>query len=276
MTDSETTESADPFVPPVELMFDGTTNADDYRAIGFGFTNEYIFKRGQLKPHERVLDLGCGIGQKARVLKDWLDANGSYEGLDIVPAGIEWCQAAYAAIPNFRFTLEDRLHSSHYNPSGKVSARDYMLPFADEDFDMVFLASVFTHLLPDEFARYISEISRVLKPNGRCIASAFLMNTETRDQVLTNKATIPFVEIDDQHWVWDIDNPSKAVALSEIFCRSTMRACGLRLCDLSYGFWSGQPDLLRAYQDCLIAVKMPPEAGAVENSASETSLEATA
>jgi SAM-dependent methyltransferase len=260
VTDNTTKEEVDRFVPPVELMFDGTTTAEDYRAIGVGFTREYIINRGRLEPQERVLDLGCGIGQKARVLKDWLNANGSYEGLDIVPTGIEWCRAAYAEIPNFRFTLEDRLHSSHYNPSGQVHARDYTLPYKDEDFDMVFLASVFTHLLPDEFARYISEISRVLKPNGRCVASAFLMNASTKEQVRENKAHIPFVEIDNRYWVWDRENPSKAVGLSEFFCRSTMRANRLIPCEISYGFWSGQPDLLRAYQDCIIAVKAPSEA----------------
>lgn len=256
MTGNTAEESDDAFVPPVELMFDGTTSVEDYRAIGFGFTNEYIIKRGRLKPDERVLDLGSGIGQKARVLKDWLNASGSYEGLDIVPTGVEWCRTAYADIPNFRFTLEDHLYSSHYNPTGLVKARDYSLPYEDEDFDMVFLASVFTHLLPDEFARYISEISRVLKPNGRCVASAFLMNPETINCVRASKAHIPFVEIDDRHWVWDTANPSKAVALSESYCRSTMQANNLWPCEVSYGFWSGQPDLLQAYQDCMIALKV--------------------
>lgn len=257
MSNDTTKDESDPFVPPVELMFDGTVNAEDYRAIGVGFTNEYIIKRGQLKPHERVLDLGCGIGQKARVLKDWLNGAGSYEGLDIVPVGIQWCQSAYAAIPNFNFTLEDRLYNSHYNPQGTISASDYSLPYKDEEFDVVFLASVFTHLLPDEFARYASQISRILKPGGRCIASAFLINATTTQLVRDDKGHIPFVEADTRHWVWDRENPSKAVALSEDFFASTMRSNNLRVCEICYGFWSGQPDLLRAFQDCAIALKMP-------------------
>ena len=257
MSNDTTKDQSDPFVPPVELMFDGTINAEDYQSIGMGFTSEYIVKRGRLKPHERVLDLGCGIGQKARVLKDWLNENGSYEGLDIVPTGIEWCQKAYAAIPNFKFTLEDRLYNSHYNSKGTISARDYSLPYEDEDFDLVFLASVFTHLVPDEFARYVSEISRVLKPGGRCVASAFLISDTTRALLQEGRGHIPFVEVDSRHFVWELENPSRAVALSEDFFRSTMRRCNLRICEVCYGFWSGEPDLLRAYQDCAIALKMP-------------------
>ena len=34
-----------------------------------------------------------------------------------------------------------------------------------------------------------------------------------------------------------------------------MRSHNLHVCELIYGYWSGQPDMLNAFQDCLIAVK---------------------
>ena len=115
-------------LPPVELLFDGSSTIQEFISVGDGFTREYLLHRAHLQPNERVLDLGSGNGQKARVLATYLDSRGSYEGLDIVRAGIEWCQLAYPHLPNFRFILADDLHSTHYNPKGRVRAENYRLP----------------------------------------------------------------------------------------------------------------------------------------------------
>jgi ubiquinone/menaquinone biosynthesis C-methylase UbiE len=45
-----------------------------------------------LKPHERVLDLGCGIGRMAVSHPRYLGDRGSYEGLEVFLKGIAWCQ----------------------------------------------------------------------------------------------------------------------------------------------------------------------------------------
>ena len=68
------------------------------------------------------------------------------------------------------------MFSSHYNPTGHYLNSEYRLPFPDGDFGVVFLCSVFTHMLPDGVANYIREISRVLKRGGRCVSSFFLLN----------------------------------------------------------------------------------------------------
>ena len=53
-------------------------------------------------------------------LADWLQ--GRYEGIDVVPRGIEWCrQAITPRYPNFRFQVAD-LYNRHYNPAGRFSA----------------------------------------------------------------------------------------------------------------------------------------------------------
>ncbi len=46
----------------------------------------------ELRPDERMLDIGCGCGLIALHLKDYLDERGSYTGLDIHAPSIEWCQ----------------------------------------------------------------------------------------------------------------------------------------------------------------------------------------
>jgi hypothetical protein len=43
--------------------------------------------------------------------------------------------------------------SREYNPSGAVEAASYRFPFDAAAFDVVYAASLFTHLLPDELVR---------------------------------------------------------------------------------------------------------------------------
>ena len=41
---------------------------------------------------------------------------------------------------------------------------------------MVYLISVFTHMLPEECENYAQEIMRVLRPGGRCAVTTFLVD----------------------------------------------------------------------------------------------------
>jgi len=245
----------DDLVPPVELLFDGASTLQEFITVGEGFSREYLVHRAKLRPDERVLDLGSGIGQKARVLSQYLDENGSYDGLDIVRDGVEWCRKAYASFPNFHFTLADDLYSSHYNPAGHTRANEYRLPYNDEEFDLVFCASLFTHMLPQETQHYVAEIARVLKPRGRCVMTAFLLNSASLRTV--GEGTIKFPVQCNGYRIAQVADPSWAVAIEESFLRQTIEERGMRICEITYGFWAGGVELLSALQDCLIAVKTP-------------------
>ena len=70
-------------VPPVELLFDGSRSAEEFKANGEGFTRFMLVQYARLQPTERVLDIGCGNGQKARALTKYLGTSGSDEGVDI-------------------------------------------------------------------------------------------------------------------------------------------------------------------------------------------------
>jgi cyclopropane fatty-acyl-phospholipid synthase-like methyltransferase len=43
--------------------------------------------------------------------------------------------------------------------------------------DLVFAASVFTHVLPANVAHYFREAARILRPDGRCIFSFFFVGS---------------------------------------------------------------------------------------------------
>src|SRR5262249_6791786 len=131
-----------------------------------------------LRPNHRVLDVGCGIGPLAIGLLDHL-TEGSYEGLDVHAEAVAWCQRAITSrYPRFRFRHAD-LFSTAYNPRGRLPAGDYRFPYDAGTFDFAFLGSVCTHLPAGEVAHYLREISRVLRPGGKCVISFYLLDEQS-------------------------------------------------------------------------------------------------
>jgi SAM-dependent methyltransferase len=176
----------DPLTPPKGRVFFG---GGDFNQVGEEYLR-YFVELGGLRPHERVLDVGCGIGRMAVPLTRYLDNRGSYEGIDVFPKGIAWCQENITPrYPNFRFRVAD-IKNKEYNPGGRFAASEYEFPYAEASFDFVLLTSVFTHLLPDEVENYLSEIERVLAPGGRCFASFFLLNEESLELLHSGRSTI--------------------------------------------------------------------------------------
>lgn len=251
--------STEPFdlVPPAEMLFDGTQKCEEFVETGDNFVRAYLIDRGRLLPHERILDIGSGNGQKARPLTRFLAANGSYVGIDVVASGINWCRENYRArFPNFSFDLID-VKSSHYNPDGKVSDDKVRLPYPDGNFDMVLLSSVFTHMEPAGAANYIAEIARVLKPGGRCVATFSFVNKESILRAL--QGLLPATTLPHRyatHWIADKESPTTWVALSENFVRDEFANANLRICEVTYGSWTGAPDMFGAAQDVIIAKRL--------------------
>jgi SAM-dependent methyltransferase len=196
-----------------------------------------------LRPEHRVLDIGSGIGNLPLGLADYL--RGSYDGVEIHPEAVAWCQQAITPrYPSFRFQRAN-LASRAYNPQGEVPASAYRFPFPDRSFDFIFLGSVFTHMLPDAVANYLREISRLLAPGGISVASYFLLNDETRTGVGRG---VSFMSFPVEHSsglcrLHDATMPEAAVALEEAFVRRAHEAAGLRIRDIRRGgWWSGHAD----------------------------------
>lgn len=194
-----------------------------------------------LRPEHRVLDIGSGIGNLAIGLLGHL--TGGYDGVEIHPEAVAWCQRAITRKhPRFRFHHAD-LASNAYNASGAVPASAYRFPFPDHSFDVIFLSSVFTHMLPDAVEHYVFEISRLLAPGGVCIASYFLLNDETRAGVDRGDTFISFnvPHASGLCRLHDAVVPEAAVALEETFVRRIHREAALRIRDVRRGqWWSGK------------------------------------
>lgn len=100
---------------------------------------------------KRVLDFGCGA---ARVLRHFLREaeRGEFWGCDIDRPSIAWVQA----------TLSPPLRAFRNDPEPP-------LPFDDEQLDLVWAASVFTHI--EDWAPWLIELHRILAPGGLFVAS---------------------------------------------------------------------------------------------------------
>jgi SAM-dependent methyltransferase len=235
----------DRFTPPRRLA--GYVGDSDFRTTGEEFLGHFQTLAG-LRAEDRVLEIGCGIGRMARVLVDVLRPPGSYDGFDIVAAGITWCQAHYRETPApFRFQHAD-LRNSSYNPGATASASDYRFPFGDGSFDLVLATSLFTHLLTDAADHYLAETARVLARGGRLFATWYLLSDAD-----AGSPPSPFTRRDpgSPMAVSDPEVPEAAVAFDEAWLRARLAAHGLALQTLVRGNWNGGAGTSR--QDLLVA-----------------------
>lgn len=211
--------------------------ASELKAAGEEYLH-YFIRACNLKPEERVLDVGCAIGRIATPLTDYLNNLGSYEGLDVIPEAIRWCDAKIASrFKNFHFQLADVI-SKEYNPNGVFEASEYVFPFSNESFDFVFLGSVFTHMLPSGVERYLSEISRVLKVGGKSLVTYFLLTPKTLDSIERGESTLPFNYDGCGFKAVSETLPEMAVAYDESYVRALYRQNSLTITEpIRYGSW---------------------------------------
>jgi ubiquinone/menaquinone biosynthesis C-methylase UbiE len=100
----------------------------------------------ELRPGDRVLDLGCGVGRFSALAAA---SGASTTGVDVAEAALERARQAYAEL-DFRLVPFD-------GP----------LPLDDNSFDLVWASEVIEHVA--DTASWLSEVRRVLVPRGRLL-----------------------------------------------------------------------------------------------------------
>jgi SAM-dependent methyltransferase len=238
--------------PPRRLQFVG---GGGFHAVGREFL-QHFRQLGGLDPHDQVLDVGCGIGRMAVPLTGYLEPPGAYEGFDVVRTGVRWCQEHITPrFPHFRFQVAD-VYNKRYNRHGRAKSAGYRFPYEPDRFDFAFATSVFTHMLPIETERYISELARVVRPAGRCLATFFLTDTPSRPRDPRARPRIGFDVEGDGYKTVSRKLPEAAVAYEEADVRDWFEGHGLSVQDpIHYGTWRGLPG--RSLQDIVVAEKRP-------------------
>lgn len=240
---------ADPLIPPRRRHFVGHADSD-FAATGDEFLAHFR-AFGGLRPTDRVLDIGSGIGRMARPLVAFLDGTGSYDGFDVNPEGIAWCAERYPE--RFAFVAAD-LFNTRYNPAGTQSAAEFAFPYPDARFDFALATSVFTHLLEPEAERYVAEAARTLAPGGRLFATWFLLDAGSRAAVASGRAALPFRTPEARVAVVSNEVPEEAIAFDRAWVAEILARHGLALSAVHEGGWRGTAGA-PTFQDILVATK---------------------
>lgn len=243
----------EPMIPP--RMTSLVVGSGDFKKIGKEFQS-YLIHHAGLAPEHRVLEIGAGYGRMAVGLTDFLVPPGSYDGIEIIGKAVNWCtQEISARYPHFRFHHAD-INNPYSNPAGKNQANEYRLPFADCTFDVVFLTSVFSHMLPKDIDAYLAEISRVLKQNGCCFITCYLLDDFALKQIRERRSSQPFYHSFHGYLSTSYHTPENTIAVPEAHIRELYRRYELKIDEpILYGAWSGRDHFL-TYQDVIVARKI--------------------
>jgi len=195
-----------------------------------------------VKKNFKVLEVGCQYGRLTMPFIKFLNDDGSYYGLEILSEAVDSCKTNIAAkYPNFHF-IKSNVYNKYYNPDGKIKANQYRFPFDDNSFDLVFLVSVFTHMMPDDVKHYLGEISRILKPKSKCFITYFLLDDDSITWIQSNKSDQKnFKFKNDIYRSVDEENPESLISYDTSWIRKKYNESGLTLMSpIHYGSWAGK------------------------------------
>jgi SAM-dependent methyltransferase len=243
----------DSLVPPRDLWIGPEDPISHYFRWVWEYL-AYLTLVADLHRGDSVLELGCGHGRTGRGLMAYLRAPGQYTGLDVDRARIADAQARIQQRwPAFQFVWAD-VRNRHYNPDGATDASTYRFPFPDASFDVIYAASLFTHLLPDETRNYLRETRRVLKRDGRCLFSFFLLD-HYRGPGTTVSPAYQFPCPYPGHpgvAVRDAEYPDNLIAYTTATLRAYADEAGLRTARVLPGLWSEHPGFAVHEQDLIL------------------------
>lgn len=248
-------------IPLIDLTGGGVETWD---MIGKGHMDQYN-AYAPIKPDHHVLEVGSGVGRDAMQLIDLLNEKGRYTGFDIIRPSIEWCQQNITPKhPNFTFFYFD-IQSQIHNAGGSIKTPDVRLPAADESIDRIILQSVFTHMFEEDITHYLKEFHRVLKPNGRVVASIFITDPESLRMAQTaNEKSNIHKPLKFEHtygpkesgcFINDQAYPEGAVGYTEEALQRMLSASGMELDQpIHRGLWCGRTGTTDG-QDMLVLKK---------------------
>src|SRR3989339_304935 len=141
---------------------------------------------------------------------------------------------------------------------------EYIFPYYNNVFDIVYLNSIFTHLLPSEISHYLSEIKRVLKPGAIVLATYFIVNNESLlldNQGLSSKTLVKqgrklLNYRYDNYWARDTDANERLIGVDEEWLKKIYGQNNYEITNIVYGSWCGREENAdKTLQDIVVSRK---------------------
>jgi len=198
-------------VPPVELFAGYGTDAASYTEGGriharslMSIVERHGFAFGAGR---RILDFGCAAGRMTRCLAPYA---GDCEiwGVDIRAGHILWCQQHLS--PPFRFVTTTTFPH---------------LPFEDNSFDLIYSASVFTHIA-DLSDTWLMELRRLPRSRGPLHVS--IHDNRTIDVIMSSPPG---------NWLHDTEIRRELLGFA---ARNSLRSTGYGMFTTSYAMGNAQ------------------------------------
>jgi 2-polyprenyl-3-methyl-5-hydroxy-6-metoxy-1,4-benzoquinol methylase len=143
-------------VPPLSLVRSSTGTSSLFWFFQGGalaaesITGVLAENGADIRQFSSILDFGCGCG---RVIRQWAGLDAAIHGCDYNRKSIDWCRR------HLTFARFD------------INALEPPLPYDNEQFDLVYALSVFTHLPEPLLFAWMRELQRVLSRGGFLIVS---------------------------------------------------------------------------------------------------------
>lgn len=155
---------------PLVRSNEGLSDDQEYIKSAVGQV-EALLQYCELTSDTHILDFGCGQGRFANGLLVRAPNIGSYCGIDTDSESINWCKRWLQQYnPNFTF-IHVPAHNARYNPSAKARP---VLPIKANFSDVVFLNSVFSHMLTADVRFYLGQLHEALCKGGVIYITAFV------------------------------------------------------------------------------------------------------
>ena len=129
------------------IAVDGSDSEEVVRLTG-AYTARQVSAALDLRPTDRVLELGCGVGRIGRELAPKV---AHWHGADISANMLKVAGERLAGCANVGFT---------------ELTRASLQPLSDASFDKAYCVAVFIHMDKEDFYLYLEDLARVLKPGG--------------------------------------------------------------------------------------------------------------
>jgi SAM-dependent methyltransferase len=234
-------------LPPQEIRFMAES---DQEFMEVGVEKLDLLRAHGFSEESSLFDVGCGYGRLPHAMIRTMSYRADYLGMDILPRHIRWCPENLSVkFSNYRFEVMDILND-RYNPTGLFDPREITFPVANNHFDFCCLFSVFTHMYEPEIKHYLSEIWRVLKPGGCCLATFFLYDPLRLPLVQAHHNKLCMThQLNDHTLFHNPADPLNAIGYERQHVRNMISGAQFEIEDLVYGTWAG--DGKGTFQDYL-------------------------